>query len=294
MTTTLLRLASPAILFYAARLPDHRGKWRVVDALLRASGIDALHRGREQVARRRGLLWRLDTRCWVQRTVFYRGAWDDDELRLLLRLLPEDGVFLDVGAYFGWYSLVVARETRGRARVWAFEPVAASRARLEENRRLNGLDGVRVLPFAAGAEEGEAEMEAPPAANGGAARLSAGGGGERVRVTTLDRFAEAEGVRRIDFVKLDVEGAEVEVLRGARGVLERFRPLLLVELNPTALRARGAEPADLLGALHAHGYETHEVGRRGLLRPFGPADLARPALRDGYVNLFCRAPRADA
>jgi FkbM family methyltransferase len=88
-------------------------------------------------------------------------------VRLVLSRLPEGGVFLDVGAYFGWYSLVVARERRN-TRVLAFEPVPASWARLEENRRRNGLENVRAVRAALGAEE----MELPPAANGGSAHLA--------------------------------------------------------------------------------------------------------------------------
>ena len=288
---TLQRLASPAVLFYSARLPDHPGKWRVVNALLRASRMDELHRGREYVVRRRGLMWKLDTGCWVQRTVFYRGDWDDDEVRLVLALLPEDGVFLDVGAYFGWYSLVVASEKAG-ATVHAFEPVPASGARLEENRRLNVIGNVTLHRAAVGAEEGTAEIELPPASNGGSAHLSSASGDaprEKVRVTTLDSVVEEEELARVDVVKIDVEGAEVEVLRGARRMLERFRPELVMELNPSALRERGAEPRELLDALAELGYETYEIGRRGVLAPFGHRDLSRPELARGYVNLFCRA-----
>jgi FkbM family methyltransferase len=290
----LQRIASPAILLYSARLPDHPGKWRVVNALLRGARMDDLHRGRELLARRRGLTWQLDTACWVQRTVFYTGDWDGDELRLVLSVLPPDGVFLDVGAYFGWYALVVARE-RPNARVFAFEPVPASQARLEANRARNGLSNVRLVRAAVGAAPGQAELELPPAGNGGSARLAGGGAAERVRVpvTTLDAFAAAQGLARIDFVKIDVEGAELEVLRGGEEVLRRFHPLLLVELNPSALRERGAGPAELLAVLADLGYETWEVGRRGVLAPFGPAELVRPELRRGYVNLFCRRARRE-
>jgi FkbM family methyltransferase len=290
----LQRIASPAILLYSAHLPDHRGKWRVVNALLRGARMDDLHRGHEVTARRRGLTWRLDTACWVQRTVFYTGQWDEEELRLVLSLLPADGVFLDVGAYFGWYALNVAH-SRPHARVLAFEPVPASQDHLEENRVRNGLTNVRLVRAAVGAEPGEAEMALPPPTNGGSAHLSMEGAGGHVRVpvTTLDAFAAEERLPRIDMVKIDVEGAELEVLRGAEGVLRRFRPLLLVELNPSALRRRGAEPNALLDALAALGYETWEVGRRGRLFPFAVADLARPELRRGYVNLFCRAAPAQ-
>ena len=285
----LQRIASPAILLYSARLPAHPGKWRVVNALLRGAAMDTIHRGRTYLARRRGLLWRLNTSCWVQRTVFYTGEWDDDELRLALAHVPPNGVFLDVGSYFGWYALNVARE-RPRGRVVAFEPVPASQALIEENRARNRLPNVRLVRAAAGAAIGEAELELPPAANGGSAHLAAGDGAAartRVAVTTLDAAVAAQGLARVDVVKIDVEGAELEVLRGAAETLRRHRPRLLVELNPSALRERGAEPGELLDALAELGYEAWRVGRRGILSRFGHADLADPELERGYANLFC-------
>ena len=292
----LQRIASPAILLYSARLPDHPGKWRVVNALLRGGKMDRIHRGRTYLARRRRLLWQLDTACWVQRTVFYTGEWDGDELRLALAHIPANGVFLDVGAYFGWYALNVARE-RPRARVIAFEPVPSSQALLEENRARNRLPNVRLARSAVGAAVGEAEMELPPSANGGSAHFAAGDGvAERTRVpvTTLDAAVEEQSLLRVDFVKIDVEGAEMEVLRGAAETLRRHRPRLLVELNPTALRARGADPAELLALLDALGYTCWEVGRRGRLAPFGPEGLSRPELERGYVNLLGEPVRSAA
>ena len=128
----------------------------------------------------------------------------------------------------------------------------------------------------------------------GANRLGEGGGSTvEVEAVTIDDFCARHGIRP-SLIKIDVEGAELEVLRGADAVLRRFRPLLLVELNPSALRDRGAAPEQLLDALAGLGYETWEVGRRGLLAPFGAADLARPELRRGYVNLFCRAASGGA
>lgn len=286
----LKQLLNPLIVAYSARTPDHPGKWRVVNSLVRASGVDELNRGRDVVVRRRGILWHLDTECWVQRSVFYHGEWDGNEVRQLLAHFPRDGVFFDVGAYFGYYSLVVAHATRGAATVHAFEPVRANHALLVENCRLNGFGGIHPHPLALSDEPGTAEIELPPESNRGSGRVVAGdatGPHETVTLTTLDHFVAAHEIRRLDFVKIDVEGAELAVIRGARAALARFRPTLLVELNPAALRARQAEPVELLSLLRELGYSVAEV-RAGGVRPFADSDLARDDLRDGYTNLFCR------
>lgn len=291
--STVRRLLNRLILGYSIWAPYHPGKWRVVNALVCASGVDALNRGRTVLVRRRGIRWLLSTDCWVQRTVFYHGEWDGNEVRELLARFPADGVFFDVGAYFGYYSLVVAHHTRGRATVHAFEPLRANHALLRENCRLNAFERIHAHAFALSDSTRTAEMELPPSTNGGSGHLlegqGAGRGRQTVRLTTLDRFIGDNPTERLDFLKIDVEGAELAVLRGARQTLARFRPRLLVELNPAALRAAGSEPDDLLSLLHDFGYHVAEVAPKGLV-PFCAADLAqRPDLRDGYTNLFCEA-----
>jgi hypothetical protein len=87
--------------------------------------------------------------------------------------------------------------------------------------------------------------------------FATGPGAESVEVdaTTLDRFADRQGLRRIDLLKVDVEGAEVRVLRGGERVLGgAVAPVLIIEVNPSALRAAGSDPAELYDQLDALGY----------------------------------------
>jgi hypothetical protein len=92
------------------------------------------------------------------------------------------------------------------------------------------------------------------------------GGGEKVQQTTLDAFAEQHGLQRLDFIKVDIEGSEIPFLRGARETLKRFRPAMLIEMNPDTLRAFGASAADLAGLLREMSYKLLRVHRlwRGL------------------------------
>lgn len=100
-------------------------------------------------------------------------------------------------------------------------------------------------------------------------------------MTTLAEFAETHGVRGIDAVKLDVEGAEVRVLRGGADILRRSRPTMLVELNPPCLARFDTSEAELLDTLRSIGFKIHRANRSGLV----PYTGLLPG--EGYTNIIC-------
>ena len=107
----------------------------------------------------------------------------------------------------------------------------------------------------------------------------------RCRVTTLDDYCESARVGSCDFIKCDVEGAELEVFRGAARTLARHRPTILVELNPPSLARAGTTPAAVLEEIGRHGdYAFYLLDDRGLNRIERTADC--DAL-ESYVNVLC-------
>ncbi|MFP3947090.1 MAG: class I SAM-dependent methyltransferase [Longimicrobiales bacterium] len=141
---------------------------------------------------------------------------------------------LDVGAYTGLYTLLAAR---AGARCYAFEPNPAAMYRLRANLELNGLtDRVRCFPHAVSAEEGTARLSHDGESLTSATRMRPGDG---VRVVTLDSVVGR--IETVCAIKVDVEGMEEEVLRGALGTVRGSWPLVLAEvLNPDAEeRVRG-------------------------------------------------------
>ena len=280
------------ILAYSVGLPNHPGKWRVVNALLRWTGVGRRRRTQPTLARRQGIDWLLSTDCWVQRTLYFHGEWDANELEALLaQVPPKPGVvFLDIGAYFGYYALTVARRLGVAVSVFAFEPLTMNYELLEANIRRNRFANVTAVRAALSEAPGEAVFTIPPAENRGSGHLQTAAesaAGERVPVTTLDRFVRERGLPNVSAMKIDVEGAELGVLRGARDTLQRFHPILLLELNPTALGEHGTTPGDLLGLIADLGYRLFEVTKDGP-KPIALKDLAaRSDLVRGYTNLLC-------
>jgi len=142
----------------------------------------------------------------------------------LLALLPPDGVLYDVGSNWGYYSLLAARQAGFRGRVHAFEPWPPSFADLSSIIRQGELENtVTAHHTALAAESGQAIMSS--GRHSGLARLVTGGSGPRVTKGTIDEL----GLDRPDFIKLDVEGFETEVLRGGKRTLGDARPFIIFE-----------------------------------------------------------------
>ena len=277
----LRRFAKHALEFYATRLPYHRGKWRVVESALRLAGIEALDRGQTFEVGRAGLRWRLNTECVVQRRLYYHGGFDVHDVRELMARVPAGGVFFDIGSYFGYYSLLAAQ--RG-ARVFAFEPDPANFSLLTQQIALNSFDQIHASPFALSDAPGRARFASASVDNRGTGHLAGQGeAGDEITLTTLDAFVAERGIERLDALKLDVEGAECRVFAGGQESLRRFRPAMLVELNPPCLERAGSSEQKLLGALSDLGYRPMLATSRGLV-PFRQRS-------EDYMNLICLPDR---
>lgn len=150
------------------------------------------------------------------------------------------GLVVDVGANTGFYSLLAAACGRD-VRVHAFEPFAPVIEMLRENLAMNETrERIEVYPVALSDEPGETVMYVPRGAYDlveTSCSLSEqfehrAGGTLLVPVTTLDAHVASKGVERVGLLKVDVEGVEHRVLRGAAAVLEHHRPIVCFELLP--------------------------------------------------------------
>ena len=198
------------------------------------------------------------------------GSYEPQELALLSGLARTCRVIFDVGANVGWYAVQLARTTEADSRVFCFEPVQATYDRLAENVTLNGLDGkVRLFNFGLSDVAGPAEFFLPAFSGSVAAsarnlhpeenatRLS-------VRLEVADDFVEREQVGRIDLIKCDVEGAELSVLRGARRIIERDKPIIFLEMLRKWASHFDYHPNDIISLLRQSGYRCWGVGKSSL------------------------------
>jgi len=172
---------------------------------------------------------------FIGRAAFYVGELDRKISWLAQRLVRRGGVALDVGANIGTVTLLLSRLVGRDGQVHSFEPNPYIAMMLEKTLERNGLANVVLHCVGLGSEPGRLTLNVP-LHNAGAGSLVRAYGGQtcqlEVGVETLDEVVERSGLERLNFVKLDVEGFEGEVLRGGLGVLERLRPRAIVfEMN---------------------------------------------------------------
>lgn len=177
-------------------------------------------------------------------------------------LRPGDIVF-DVGAHIGTYTLIALDRIGASGRVVAYEPNDLTSAYLKQHLEWRGgAERTNVRELCCGQSPGTATFYFMPGrAEGMNGLVPVDGFSERqVALTTLDREVAALGLTP-SVIKIDVEGAEWEVLKGAEHVLADFHPRLSLSLHPAALAKRDASPEDVLLWLKERGYETTIIGQ---------------------------------
>jgi FkbM family methyltransferase len=206
-------------------------------------------------------------------------------VELLTAAAAPGATVLEGGAHIGYVTLQAARAVGPEGRVVCFEPNPRTLPVLERNLEANGVrDRVQVVRAALGGAPGRADLHVTE--GGDESSLHRGAlpsEAVSVEVTTADLALPAPA--RVDVVKLDVEGGEVEALRGMRGLLERSAPgpALFVECNPQALEQAGTSADELTTLIAELGFEARWIDEAGRsLR--GLEELAG---NEGYVNLRC-------
>jgi FkbM family methyltransferase len=194
----------------------------------------------------------------------FQRLFEQTELALVAACLKPGMQVVDIGSNIGLYSILADKLVGEGGAVWAFEPSAETVRRMQKNLALNGCERVRLSRVALGDQPdtsltlksdrgfGDAYRYLMPS-NGAAG--DEGGRAELVPATTLDRWAAENGVGRIDFLKVDIEGGEYRMFRGAQEVL-RTNPemIILFESEADWCARAGCTQQDTFDLIAAHGF----------------------------------------
>jgi FkbM family methyltransferase len=203
--------------------------------------------------RRRGIRFELDASDYVQWLTF--TGEESSQRAVLLGLVKAGDVALDIGTNIGDTLLGLAQKVGPAGQAIGFEANPATLQKCRRNLGLNAFPQARVEGFGLGEVAGSKSFGSAAGGNSGADRFMPGGGGAiLVDIAPLDDWFAAQALDRLDFIKIDVEGFEHKVLRGAEQCLAQFRPVLFIELCHTNLSEQGDSAAGLVGWLEARGY----------------------------------------
>ena len=211
------------------------------------------------------------------------GHYQTDLALFLRRTLRRDSVVVDGGAHVGVVT-VLAASLCPDGRVYAFEPISASRDYLRRNLAANSIGNVVVEDAALYDVDGEIALEFNAGQPGGSHVAAAG---TSVPAARIDSWARRQHVDRIDVLKLDVEGAELRALAGAEQTLCALRPTTVVECNPVALRRFGrATYRDLFARMVSLFRAVGVIGTAGAFIPLRSEEQLRAVLGEhGVVDL---------
>jgi len=202
----------------------------------------------------------------------YLGIPFEESERMFVNrlLLPGDIVF-DVGAHHGLYVLEASKKTGSKGAVFAFEPSPREFLRLRWHVLINRCSNVHTEPFALSSKDGTVELFVCLNEHTGMNSLRAPPGRPTskvmVRAVALDGYVESNEIRLIDFMKIDVEGAELEVLKGSTSILgSELPPIIMCEVQDVRTREWGYHASDIRDLLEIYGYRAFSVTENGRLQ----------------------------
>lgn len=193
------------------------------------------------------------------------GTYEKEEMDMVLKLMEKGSYFYDIGANIGWFSINIAKNVEN-VKIHAFEPIPKTYGFLKKNIELNKITNVSIHCFGFSDEENELKFYYYPEGPGNASlnNLSERDSVREVfgKVKKLDNFVNNEPV---DFIKCDVEGAELLVFKGGLNTIKKFKPIIFAELLRKWSKKFGYHPQDVVQMLITIGYNCYIVDGKNLV-----------------------------
>jgi FkbM family methyltransferase len=248
------------------------------------------------LVKRHRITWCLDLKEGIDFAIFL-GLYERSSVRAIKRLVRPGYIALDVGANVGALTLELARWVGPTGKVFAFEPTLFAYSKLVQNLALNPALAAVVKPeqlMLVASDNVKAELQIHSSwpleleQSLHAKHLGRLQPTEGAHAMSLDTYLKQAGIDRVDFIKLDVDGFECEVLEGAQQCLGKFRPMIIMELAPYCLRDRGCSLRRLVDMLSRFGYRFASLN--GAELPIN-ADELETKIPDGAgINVIARFP----
>ncbi|MBP7921986.1 MAG: FkbM family methyltransferase [Saprospiraceae bacterium] len=224
----------------------------------------------------------------IGRRIYFDGYYEGSEWRVLKKLITPSMCIIDIGANIGSWSLLFSKLAQ-EGTVYAIEPSTWFEL-LEKNIAINSFKNIKTFQCAFGNVAQEAWIEEPPPGNDknyGMSRIALDkkSSARSVSIYRLDEFVEKQTIKKIDWIKIDTEGMELEILKGGVDVLKQYQPNVMFEMNPVTLHHYEATSEQLVLFLQNLGYiHFYQAGRRGLLKQLNIPEILSSV---ASLNVFC-------
>jgi len=214
---------------------------------------------------RNGIWFELDLSEYMEWVIYYGLSVEN---RSGLYSVAKKGmVMFDVGSNIGETLLNFALFVGDEGKVFGFEPIPHTFEKCSNNISLNNFSNISITQIALSNKEETLFFEDPNNNNSGGVFMNKKHttSGHTVQAITLDAFVKNHNVKEIDLIKIDVEGFEANVLKGAEVVCKEFRPKLFVEVDDVNLKRQGSSEKELLDLIISYGYRISKVNDGDLM-----------------------------
>lgn len=189
--------------------------------------------------------------------------YEKDNFRFINSKVKKGDIILDIGAHIGLTAVLFGQKVSDTGRVYSFEPTPVSFKVLKETIRINKLENI-ITPVNRPVTEstGKVQFFISDTAVDVANSLVAYEDGKKLHGielngTSVDDFVNGEKLKKVNFIKIDAEGAELKVLKGAKETLISFKPLVILALHPIAIAANGDSLHNIYEYIQSLGYKIY-------------------------------------
>lgn len=198
----------------------------------------------------------------LQEQIFWYGYYEKEAILIWEKLIATDSTVIDIGANIGYYSIVAGHMAK-KGKVFAFEPIAALRKKIELNCSINKLANVSIEPFAVGNQPGKCKIYISSNDNVGMSGIQPqenfSGITEDTDMISLDEWSSFHQLKKIDIIKIDTEGAELKVLQGMIKIIEQNRPAIILEVITELLSMFGHTSSEVHSLLLQLRYIPYQI-----------------------------------
>jgi len=264
---------------------------------VRATRSLAGHDSNEVEVFRDGLKWRLDLEQGIDLAIYLLGAFERSTVNAYRKIVQPGDTVLDIGANVGAHTLHLARLVGNNGTVIAYEPTAYAVRKLRQNLALNPGLAQRVTVAQMMLTDSDDRIPEHEIYSSWPLTtqkdLHAGHRGQLkstdgCRALTLDSHLQSLKLKKVDFIKMDVDGFEVHVLGGATVTLETYHPAILMELSPYLYSEHGKSLDDLLSLLTRAGYSMFHLDHRSEL-PMDSKRIHAMVPAGSSINVIAKA-----
>jgi len=223
-----------------------------------------------------------NTQDLIQRHIYFFGNWEPSISAWIAATLKPGDCFVDVGANIGHYSLLASRLVGARGSVVAIEAAPWIHARLDQHVKMNRLHNVRTVAAAAAATAGVIKLYAGNAGNIGKTSTVAGPGAcTEVPAQPLAKMLQASECEMARIIKIDVEGAELDVLRGLAPALPLLRHdvEIIMEISPAWMPDTEQAREEIFATMHAHGFSAYALDNDYAVDSYLHQDRVKPPVK---------------